>query len=152
MLIFFVISGFVIMHACRDEPVRTFAVRRIIRVVPLYWLMTQAFYVLMLRSDLAAGTPLARLPELVASLLFIPHYHQGVPTEIWPLLVPGWTLNYEMFFFAVFGIGIAFGRPAHVAGAILLALVAAGVLLDLQDARLVTRYGQKLVTLDQAAA
>ncbi|MBK9440000.1 MAG: hypothetical protein IPN53_01320 [Comamonadaceae bacterium] len=35
------------------------------------------------------------------SLLFIPHYSASFPGLVWPLLVPGWTLNYEMCFYAV---------------------------------------------------
>jgi exopolysaccharide production protein ExoZ len=39
---------------------------------------------------------------LVESLLFIPHFSHSFPSFVWPLLVPGWTLNFEMFFYAVF--------------------------------------------------
>lgn len=126
VLIFFVISGFVMMHACRKEPPLVFARRRIIRVVPLYWLMTLVFFAIVFRNDLSAGEPLRRVPELLQSLFFVPHYHSGVSTAIWPILVPGWTLNYEMFFFLIFAIGIVFGRPAPIAVAILLGLVIAG--------------------------
>lgn len=138
VLIFFVISGFVMMHACRGEPAPTFAKRRVIRVVPLYWLMTLVFFAIIFRNDLAAGVPLRRVPELLGSLFFIPHYHSGVPTEIWPILVPGWTLNFEMFFFAVFFVGILSGRPGLVASLILAGLVVLGQLVDSADARFVT--------------
>ncbi|SDG97066.1 acyltransferase family protein [Alloyangia pacifica] len=138
VLIFFVISGFVMMHACRGEPASTFARRRIIRVVPLYWLMTLVFFAIVFRNDLAANEPLRRVPELLGSLFFVPHYHSGVPTEIWPILVPGWTLNYEMFFFAVFFVGILAGRPGLVASLILAALVVVGQVVDSTDARVLT--------------
>ena len=134
VLIFFVISGFVIMHACRNEPPALFALRRIIRIVPLYWLLTLVFFAILSPNDLAAGDPLRRVGELVQSLLFIPHWHMSTPTEIWPILVPGWTLNYEMFFFVIFAIGIAAGRPAEVSIALLAALVLTGWALPLEGA------------------
>ncbi|MBY6005204.1 acyltransferase [Salipiger bermudensis] len=138
VLIFFVISGFVMMYACRKERPATFAKRRIIRVVPIYWVMTLVFFLLLFRNDVAAGEPTRRLFELLQSLLFIPHYHSAIETEIWPILVPGWTLNYEMFFFLVFFIGILAGKPGPVAIAILLALVGLGLVVDSTDALFVT--------------
>lgn len=138
VMIFFVISGFVIQHACRKETVTTFAARRFIRVVPLYWLLTAVYFLIVLRKDLASGDPFARLEALAQSLLFLPHYHQGVPEMIWPLLVPGWTLNYEMYFFVLFGIGIALGRPGAVAGGLLVAAVALGLVVDSDDPRFLT--------------
>lgn len=138
VLIFFVISGFVMMHACRDEPPATFALRRIIRVVPLYWVMTLVYFAILLRADLARGIGLDRAADLLPSLLFLPHWHFGVPDRIWPILVPGWTLNYEMFFFFLFFVGIAFGSVRAVVIALLLALVALGAAVDFADPRLIT--------------
>ncbi len=126
VLIFFVISGFVMLHACREEPLGIFVARRIIRVVPLYWIMTLVFFLLISRSELFSGQMPDRMPELLMSLFFVPHYHAVITTEVWPLLVPGWTLIYEMFFFALFAIGIACGNPKVVTTALLLALVVIG--------------------------
>ena len=39
-------------------------------------------------------------------LLFIPYESLARPGEIFPLLVPGWTLNYEMFFYALFALSL----------------------------------------------
>jgi exopolysaccharide production protein ExoZ len=44
---------------------------------------------------------------LLLSLFFIPHFSASFPGIAWPLLVPGWTLNYEMFFYAVFAVCLA---------------------------------------------
>lgn len=138
VLVFFVISGFVMMHACRDEAPATFAIRRVIRVAPLYWVMTLAFFAIVLAGDVAKGAPLQRVPDLVQSLLFIPHYHFGSPEKIWPILVPGWTLNYEMFFFVLFAIGIASGRVRIVVPAMLVALLVAGQVITTDNALIVT--------------
>jgi exopolysaccharide production protein ExoZ len=42
------------------------------------------------------------LDHVVASYLFVPSLHPVLGT-MEPVLVPGWTLNYEMFFYLIFG-------------------------------------------------
>jgi exopolysaccharide production protein ExoZ len=92
--VFFVISGFIITMSVARMPVaggvaatRQFLRRRVIRVVPLYWLATAAAVVKL--SVEGAGPSGA---ELARSLAFIPSRSD-------PVLFPGWTLNYEMFFY-----------------------------------------------------
>lgn len=108
--IFFIISGFVIWYTTANKKInmQLFLEKRIIRVVPLYWLMTLTIVI--------AGTALPNLfsktkfgiSEIISSLMFIPHYSLGFQGKIWPILVPGWTLNYEMAFYAVFGLLLFF--------------------------------------------
>ncbi len=106
--IFFVISGFIIQHvAARDDAGRpgAFLVKRLIRIAPLYWMLT---LLIGLAGPIApalagkAGVPDAGM--IVRSLLFIP-YVDGAG-EIHPVLFTGWTLNYEMFFYALFALGL----------------------------------------------
>jgi exopolysaccharide production protein ExoZ len=104
---FFLISGFIMYSIARQErPVR-FLRRRIIRIVPLYWIAT--FFLYFQVSMGLAGT-LPSIDQLLKSLLFIPQYNAQNPTEIWPFLVPGWTLQFEMYFYMIFAIGLAFRR------------------------------------------
>jgi exopolysaccharide production protein ExoZ len=138
VLVFFVISGFVMSFACAGESPATFAMRRIIRVVPLYWVMTLVYFAILERNDIAAGTPFLRLPHLMESLFFVPHFHLRVPDAIWPVLVQGWTLNYEMFFFLIFFVGIALHRPRIFSMALLVLLLAIGLAFGPVDPRLVT--------------
>jgi len=68
-------------------------------------------------------------PEhILASLFFVPHYNPSYPGKIFPVLVPGWTLNYEMFFYLVFAICLFLPARLRLAGLVgtLGALVAAG--------------------------
>ncbi|MCA0994799.1 acyltransferase family protein [Alloyangia pacifica] len=138
VLIFFVISGFIMAFACGSEPIRTFARRRVIRIVPLYWLMTVVFFAFIARNDLMSGTPFERVPELLQSLFFIPHFHRGVPDEIWPILVPGWTLNYEAFFFVIFAVGIVARSTYVLPVVLLLSLVALGAISPSDNAIFLT--------------
>jgi len=105
--IFFVISGFIMMYI--SKPSHTpgaFIANRVRRVVPLYWFFTLLLaLVLFVRPSIFSNTSL-QLDVLAQSLLFIPHFSQSHPGEIWPLLAPGWSLIYEMYFYALFALSL----------------------------------------------
>lgn len=116
--IFFVISGFVMalsvsnLGATRQARVSgawIFIKRRFLRIVPLYWFYTllKASLLLVLPS-LAARSSLEPT-HLLASLLFIPAISPWGLVE--PTLPVGWTLNFEMLFYAVFALALALGAP-----------------------------------------
>jgi len=126
--IFFVISGFIMFIAARNEAVGDFIQRRLTRIVPLYWLATLLLLVItIVRSD-----PIAEAPpsHVIESLLFIPHFSPSRPGEILPLLIPGWTLNFEMFFYAVFAIAIISGRIIWTTASLICGLVLLGFILQ----------------------
>jgi exopolysaccharide production protein ExoZ len=119
--LFFIISGFimVVTTAGKDISPAQFFRLRIVRVAPLYWLATLA-----LIAGAASGLLIDRLhatPVAIAkSLLFIPYVAvAGVPGSIWPLLNQGWTLNYEMFFYALFALSLTAPRRYRLAGLVL---------------------------------
>jgi exopolysaccharide production protein ExoZ len=100
--LFFVISGFIMVHVERSARPDEFMIRRIIRVVPLYWMATTLAIV----KDAAAGhayTP----SEALMSYMFLPFRNAGENMGFFPILVPGWTLNYEMAFYLVFALALA---------------------------------------------
>lgn len=107
--IFFVISGFIMWVSMANRPERTaaeFMRHRIARIVPLYWLLTTLMVITMIvRPDLLQSARFD-LVHIVKSYLFIaaPHPANG---KYWPVVVPGWTLNYEMFFYLLFACAIA---------------------------------------------
>jgi len=41
------------------------------------------------------------------SLFFIPDYSIANPAVIWPIVAPGWSLNYEMYFYLLFAISLS---------------------------------------------
>ncbi|TAA06052.1 acyltransferase [Pseudoxanthomonas winnipegensis] len=125
--IFFVISGLIMYVAARDERWREFIGKRVIRVVPLYWIATLALLAIeLLRHQ--ARLDATELWHMLQSLLFIPHPSPDKHGELYPLLAVGWTLNYEMFFYALFCVGIVLRRVVAVPTVLILALVAAGAL------------------------
>lgn len=93
--LFFVISGIVMCLSLRPETTPLdFMKRRVIRVVPMYWIAT----------TLAAAYFYIRYPDIPPSTTHIARsYLFAPPPEGFgmPILYPGWTLNFEMFFYAV---------------------------------------------------
>jgi len=102
--VFFVISGFIMLISNRDSTPGGFAIRRIIRIVPLYWFLTALLAVLALWQPSQFRTTVVSAEDFIKSVLFIPYLNPGHPGEVFPLLVPGWSLNLEMFFYAIFAL------------------------------------------------
>lgn len=104
--IFFVLSGFVMWLTTAGRQIRPleFYRRRIQRIVPLYWLATVFSATVALIAPSILKSTVFDGPHLVASLLFLPWHNPASPDLITPVVVPGWTLNYEMFFYFVFGL------------------------------------------------
>jgi peptidoglycan/LPS O-acetylase OafA/YrhL len=114
--LFFVISGFVMVYSSERlfgiaGSVRTFLVRRLVRIVPLYWLMTTVMLAYVLARGFAASD--ASPMQALASYFFIPY--QRPSGVIDPLYGIGWSLNYEMMFYLVFGCTLAARRELAVA-------------------------------------
>ena len=104
--IFFVISGFVMMLSTSNDA-NQFLLKRLIRIVPLYWLATiGVFGIALVAPNLLANTD-ASINDLVRSLLFIPFNKNGIGHQ--PVLAVGWTLNYEMYFYAIFALSCFLG-------------------------------------------
>ncbi len=132
--VFFVISGFVMVHASA----RLFGVagargvflrRRLARIVPLYWATTAAFLLAMGALPGRVNTPWPDAAQLAASLVFLPWARPD--GEVQPVYSLGWTLNYEMFFYAVFALCLPLRRGIAVAAVALmlgLAVLAGAVL------------------------
>jgi peptidoglycan/LPS O-acetylase OafA/YrhL len=96
--LFFVISGFIMVYVSWDAfgsagASAEFLRRRLIRILPLYWLVT-AIVVLFGHYGLS---------HVLASFLF-------VPTGDVPIIAVGWTLNFEMMFYATFAAALLLPR------------------------------------------
>lgn len=131
--LFFVISGFVMVHTSLHRPQTPlgFMQNRIVRVVPLYWLLTLAVFALAMARPHLLGATRAAPDELLKSLFFIPF--AKADGKLMPVLFVGWTLNYEMFFYALFAVGLALsrGRVARTVGfvtVVLAGLVVSGAI------------------------
>lgn len=130
--LFFVISGFVIWTASSrsDESIASFAYKRIVRIVPLYWLITTLIVFMMILAPATLQSTRYDLIHIITSFLFIP-YQSPNQQLVYPTLVAGWTLNYEMFFYAIFAACLVFARRQRILyiSALIIALVAAGYVI-----------------------
>jgi exopolysaccharide production protein ExoZ len=103
--LFFVISGFVMVYASDDLFGRRgapalFMSRRLIRIVPLYWVVTTLFLLAALAAGTAVSEGAGNIANIVMSYAFLPTWRPD--GEIKPIYSLGWTLNYEMLFYVVF--------------------------------------------------
>jgi len=107
--IFFIISGFIITYTADTpddrvsytESAAHFAKRRIARLVPLYWPLTLLVAVPAFFSG-AAGRQEISAGHLLKSLFFVPYVNGH--GDMVPIFLLGWTLNYEMAFYALFAV------------------------------------------------
>lgn len=124
--VFFVISGYVMVVSSSGlfgshGAARYFWARRINRIMPPYWLATMLLvgWLLFLGRDV-------EWIDLGRSLLLIPYWNGANDAQPLPMLWPGWTLFYEMVFYALFGVCLVAGRravPAFVCGAIAVLMI-----------------------------
>ncbi len=100
--IFFLISGFIIMLST-EKGREHFLVKRLIRIVPLYYLFTFVSFLAAFFIPALFDNTKADVISLVKSLLFIPFEQSGVTQ---PLYRIGWTINYEVMFYLLFFISM----------------------------------------------
>lgn len=121
--LFFVISGFIMWTIASARPVSPseFFERRLIRIVPLYWALTVPTALIStdggLHLDLSADWG-----SVMRSFFFVPEWNEKLGM-VTPVLFVGWTLNLEMFFYAIFALAL-FLRPEHRLFAIVAPLAA----------------------------
>lgn len=131
--LFFVISGFIMaMIVARPGALdgKEFWIRRIARVVPAYWVITLVVFALAVNLPSLFNSTVANPYSLLVSLSFIA-LDQG-HGDTGPLLVVGWTLNYEMFFYAIVALtaGLFADRRLLGTSAVISALTLAGIVFQ----------------------
>lgn len=103
--IFFIISGFIMVLTTKSLTTKQlkynasvdFFLKRLIRIAPLYYILTFSWVLLSKKRELYFLGNLQS--EFINSLLFFPY-------SKFPIIIVGWTLNYEMFFYLLFAISL----------------------------------------------
>ncbi|MCT2563148.1 acyltransferase family protein [Chryseobacterium herbae] len=135
--IFFVISGFIMAFTTlkkdfsinTSKEIKLFYKRRIIRIVPLYFLLSAGWMVI-------GGTLMyyfhgEGLKRFIHSVLFLPQ------KDTFPVLYLGWSLNYEMFFYLIFGLSLFFKKNRYIfISLFFIATYIAGLLFPTENAYL----------------
>jgi exopolysaccharide production protein ExoZ len=146
--IFFVISGFVMVVSSRKLMTQTggwrvFAKRRLIRIVPMYWLVTTLKIAAMLVVPAAVLHAKLSFYQVETSYLFIPA--RNAEGDLAPLLGVGWTLNYEMFFYLIFTLALLSRRDIYKFIGGVLVLCALGSLVPNIDSDALAFYFNPIV-------
>src|SRR4028118_1210781 len=112
---FFVLSGFIMVYVHRSaigkkDQLKSFLVKRAVRIYPIYWVITLTVWCLFLVIPAFANNQDLSLGHGIESLLLIsqkdPHYKDRFILEV------GWTLIYEIYFYLLFSIAIWL-KPKH---------------------------------------
>lgn len=108
---FFVVSGFIMATVTSGRfgslsGAIDFLAKRVIRVYPLYWLCSAVILVMLFLRPSSFDPALAD-KSVAASLLLL-------PMEGGPLLVVGWTLTYELYFYTLTAMALAMSSERRV--------------------------------------
>lgn len=128
--IFFVISGFIMYYIASDKfgargATFGFLLKRLARIAPPYWLFTVLMVISTVLFAKHISHPNFSFSLLLSSLFFIPKMNSyGL---FYPVLMLGWTLNFEFFFYIVFSIGLLFKRKFGVVLIVLMLLMIASL-------------------------
>lgn len=98
--LFFVISGFVMVSVTRGQfgapkQALKFLYHRVTRIYPLYWFYTVIVLIVFLTNPAIVNSSAGGEVGITASFLLL-------PGDTLPLLMVGWTLIHEMYFYLIF--------------------------------------------------
>jgi peptidoglycan/LPS O-acetylase OafA/YrhL len=94
--LFFVVSGFIMTRVARryitrEQGWQDFALRRVVRIAPLYWLVTLAYVPMLLRNQTLSWQSITK------TIIFLPVFDGNEFVK--PLVYVGWTLSFEIYFY-----------------------------------------------------
>jgi peptidoglycan/LPS O-acetylase OafA/YrhL len=109
--LFFLVSGFIMVYTTvRSDGsahyAADFLIKRFARIWPVYAVWVFINWAL---QATWASTPVPSLQDIVTSLAFLP-INTDVPPYLGLPLSIGWTLNFEFYFYLVFGLSLLAGR------------------------------------------
>ena len=99
--VFFVLSGFIIFYTSRhSSDLVLYIKKRAVRIYPIWFV---AIFFMGLLALMPGTSAVFDIQHVVYSALLIPHYFEG---RLVPFLQIGWTLNYEILFYILFGFAL----------------------------------------------
>lgn len=111
--IFMILSGFVIAHSLRNNPLTkeslgNFTLRRHLRLDPLYWLIILVVLVLQFAESLMPGAVVKPFPN--AAKVFLNFIYLQHLTNVGPIVNVAWTLCIEIQFYVAFTFLLVLGK------------------------------------------
>lgn len=130
--LFFTISGFImtIVLPAYVKPGgwKTFFVKRAIRILPLYYLLSG----LLVFTSVFVRHEALDIQSIVKTLIFFPIFDKG--TIVSPLMGVGWSLSYEIYFYTLIGVLLIFKQDIYRRMLLLIVVLStAGLLLPLES-------------------
>lgn len=124
--VFFVISGFIMYFLTHDRfgkkgYSKAFLKLRLMRVVPLYWVFTTVMLLVVWTSRDSVVHADTSPIYVASSYFFVPMGR--LDGMVVPLLLPGWTINHELFFYAMFAVALLAPRAIALAGMVGFSLI-----------------------------
>ena len=102
--LFFVLSGFIIYYVHhndigRPQRLPTYALRRLVRIYPTYWVVLLLFIIIYFVVPSFQGSVDRQFNVILRSFFLIPFIEPGHYT----IVGVAWTLSHELLFYALFG-------------------------------------------------
>lgn len=115
--LFFVLSGFVIHYQYRDAycSFRTFLLKRFVRTVPMYWILTVVAILIdsNYRSALIHRTHFM-MNWIIKSLIFVPLEAHEAHWGAYPVLLPAWMLPALFYCYLLYACGFHYKKIERV--------------------------------------
>lgn len=126
--LFFIISGFIMVYITQNRKFSfiDFIKRRIIRIIPLYWILSSIAAIVYFYNPLLVNSHNGET-SILSSFTLIPIYGKAMLLEV------GWTLRFEFFFYTIFAISMYFFRHNAWYCVLLLILTSAVSLLNIDN-------------------
>lgn len=104
--LFFVISGFIMVYVqnFKNRGTKNFLLDRVVRIVPSYWILIILLAFASFFLPTSFNAVIFNIKHIIASMMFVfqPLYHDV------PFVMVGWTLEFEMLFYLIFGLSLFF--------------------------------------------
>jgi len=133
--LFFVISGFIMMHVTEIDA-KHFLQKRAIRIVPLYWSAILLMSIIVIAVPSIFRTQEFKFEFFIKSMLFIPYFFTGQSGRtVSALHEVGWTLICEVFFYVLFFVSMKINHKYRhiISSSFLLILVIVGLLVHSEN-------------------
>jgi exopolysaccharide production protein ExoZ len=131
--LFFAISGFIMTRVVESYISRghwkSFIIKRILRIVPLYWLLTAVAILLKTYMNINITSL-----EIGKAFYFFPFLDKE--EFIFPIMNVGWSLSYEVYFYLIIAVMIILVKPDNFLYKLIAFLVGAcfiGLLFDYKN-------------------
>jgi exopolysaccharide production protein ExoZ len=113
--IFFAISGFLMVQITpQHETFSWFMAKRAARIVPLYWLSLTLVLISTALVSWSFSSANLSLPSILSAYGFLPW--PDANGNLLPILGVGWTLNYEILFYILFGVAMMLPQKWQMIG------------------------------------